>query len=86
MRVVNLRGPVYSFRTYSAHEAKRLGLIDSYRRRGTHEPISKMYKQGDGKMLADALGDWPDAILVETGRYRITAYRPREVLAKPQKA
>lgn len=74
---VTLRGPVYSFECYGVHEAKQLGLIDSWEREGTHAPVSTVFDQGEGKLLADWVALIPDALLIATGRYQITVYRPK---------
>lgn len=77
---VSLRGPSYSFECYGVHEAKRLGLVDSWEREGTHAPVSTIFEQGEGKLLADWVAKVPDALLVATGRYQITVYRPKSRL------
>ena len=74
---VTLRGPSYTFECYGVHEAKQLGLIDSWEQEGTHAPVSTVFEQGEGKLLADWLQNIPDALLVATGRYQITVYRPK---------
>jgi hypothetical protein len=74
---VTLRGPNYTFECYGVHEAKRLGLIDSWEKQGTHAPVSTVFEQGEGKLLADWVEKVPDALLVATGRYQITVYRPK---------
>ena len=80
MQEVTLKGPVYPFNCYGVHEAKQLGLIDSWERKGTYAPVSTMFEQGDGKLLADWIEKMPDCILVATGRYAITVYRPKHRL------
>ena len=72
-----LRGPNYAFECHGIHEAKQLGLIDSWGREGTHAPVSTVFEQGEGKLLADWVAQVPDALLVATGRYQITVYRPK---------
>jgi hypothetical protein len=79
-RTVTLRGPVYTFTCYGIHEAKQAGLIDSWEREGTHAPISTIFEHGEGKLLADWITHVPDALLVATGRYQITVYRPKSRL------
>jgi len=74
---VTLRGPNYTFKCYGVHEAKRLGLIDSWEREGTHAPVSTVFEQGEGKLLADWIANVPDALLIATARYQITVYRPK---------
>ncbi len=74
---VVLRGPNYAFECYGVHEAKQLGLIDSWGREGTHAPVSTVFEQGEGKLLADWVSQVPDALLVATGRYQITVFRPK---------
>lgn len=74
---VTLRGPVYAFECFGVHEAKQLGLIDSWEREGSHAPVSTVFEQGEGKLLADWVALVPDALLVATGRYQITVYRPK---------
>jgi hypothetical protein len=59
------------------HEAKQLGIVDSFGREGTHAPVSTIFEQGEGKLLADWLETLPDAILISTGRYQILVYRPK---------
>lgn len=76
-REVTLRGPSYTFQCYGVHEAKQLGLIDSWESEGTHAPVSTVFEHGEGKLLADWLEKMPDALLVATGRYQITVYRPK---------
>lgn len=81
---VTLRGPTYSFQCYGVHEAKQLGLIDSWESQGSHAPVSTVFDQGEGKLLADWVETIPDALLVATGRYQITIYRPKSrVLVVP---
>jgi len=77
---VTLRGPHYAFECHGVHEAKKLGLIDSWEREGTHAPVSTVFEQGEGKLLADWVANVPDALLVATGRYQITVYRPKSRL------
>jgi hypothetical protein len=77
---VTLKGPNYSFQCYGIHEAKQLGLIDSWGKEGTHAPVSTVFEQGEGKLLADWVERIPDALLVATGRYQITVYRPKSRL------
>ena len=77
---VTLKGPVYTFRCYGSHEAKQLGLIDSWGKPGTHAPVSTTFEQGEGKLLADWVEKMPDALLISTGRYQITVYRPKNKL------
>ena len=79
-RTLTLRGPVYSFECVGVHEAKQDGLIDSWEREGTHAPISTIFEHGEGKLLADWVEKIPDALLVATGRYQITVYRPKSRL------
>ncbi|HWL51728.1 MAG TPA: hypothetical protein VNQ90_04795 [Chthoniobacteraceae bacterium] len=74
---VTLRGPTYTFQCYGVHEAKQLGLIDAWEKPGTHAPVSTRFEQGEGKLLADWIENMPDALLVATGRYQITIYRPK---------
>lgn len=74
---VTLRGPVYTFECYGVHEAKQMGLIDSWGGEGSHAPVSTVFEQGEGKLLADWVEKMPDALLVATGRYQITVYRPK---------
>ena len=77
---VTLKGPTYTFACYGVHEAKQLGLIDSWGRQGTHAPISTTFEQGEGKLLADWIEKMPDALLVATGRYQIVVHRPKHKL------
>ena len=77
---VTLRGPVYTFQCYGIHEAKQAGLIDSWEKEGTHAPVSTIFEHGEGKLLADWIERVPDALLVATGRYQITVYRPKSRL------
>ncbi len=77
---VTLRGPVYTFRCHGIHEAKQAGLIDSWEKEGTHAPVSTIFEHGEGKLLADWVERVPDALLVATGRYQITVYRPKSRL------
>lgn len=77
---VTLRGPVYTFRCYGVHEAKQAGLIDSWEKEGTHAPVSTVFEHGEGKLLADWIEGVPDALLVATGRYQITVFRPKSRL------
>ncbi|MEI8235504.1 MAG: hypothetical protein WCH57_12585 [Verrucomicrobiota bacterium] len=77
---VTLRGPVYTFACYGVHEAKQLGLIDSWEKEGSHAPVSTVFEHGEGKLLADWVAGVPDALLVATGRYQITVYRPKSRL------
>ena len=77
---VMLRGPEYQFQAYGVHQAKQLGLIDSWEREGTHAPISTIFEHGDGKLLADWVANMPDALLIATGRHQITVYRPKSRL------
>jgi len=77
---VTLRGPVYTFRCYGIHEAKQARLIDSWEHPGTHAPVSTIFEHGEGKLLADWITGLPDALLVATGRYQITVYRPKSRL------
>jgi len=72
-----LRGPLYRFQCYSINEAKRRGIVDSFGREGTHAPVSTVFRQGEGKLLADWLAFVPDAILISTGRSQATVYRPK---------
>ncbi len=74
---MTLKGPVYTFQCYGVHDAKRAGLIDSYEKKGTHAPVSTVFEQGEGKLLADWLEKVPDALLIATGPYQITVYRPK---------
>lgn len=74
---VTLRGPEYIFTCYGAHEAKQLGLIDSLEKKGTHAPVSVVFKQGEGKLLSKWVETVPDALLIANGRYKITVYRPK---------
>ncbi len=74
---VTLRGPLYTFQCYGVHEAKRLGLIDSWEKEGTHAPVSTVFEQGEGKLLADWVENVPDALLIATARYQIVVYRPK---------
>lgn len=74
---VTLKGPNYSFQCYGVHEAKKLGLIDSWGKQGSHAPVSTVFEQGEGKLLADWVEKMPDALLIATGRYQITVYRPK---------
>jgi len=62
------------------HEAKQLGLVDSWEHEGTHAPVSTIFEHGEGKLLADWIAHVPDALLVATGRYQITVYRPKSRL------
>ena len=77
---VTLRGPVYTFQCRGIHEAKQAGLIDSWEKEGTHAPVSTIFEHGEGKLLADWIERVPDALLVATGRYQITVYRPKSRL------
>ena len=77
---VTLRGPLYTFHCLGVHEAKQAGLIDSWRKEGTHAPVSTIFEHGEGKLLADWIAGLPDALLVATGRYQITVYRPKSRL------
>lgn len=77
---VTLRGPVYTFRCFGVHEAKQAGLIDSWEHPGSHAPVSTIFEHGEGKLLADWIAAVPDALLVATGRYQITVYRPKSRL------
>jgi len=77
---VTLRGPVYTFQCQGVHEAKQAGLIDSWEKEGTHAPVSTVFEHGEGKLLADWIERVPDALLVATGRYQITVYRPKSRL------
>ncbi len=77
---VTLRGPVYTFHCLGVHEAKQAGLIDSWEKEGTHAPVSTIFEHGEGKLLADWIERLPDALLVATGRYQITVYRPKSRL------
>lgn len=77
---VTLRGPVYTFQCHGIHEAKQAGLIDSWEKEGTHAPVSTIFEHGEGKLLADWIKRVPDALLVATGRYQITVYRPKSRL------
>ncbi len=72
-----LKGPIYTFTVYGIHEAKQLGLIDSWDSPGTYAPVSTAFEQGEGQLLHDWIKSIPDAILVETGRRQITVYRPK---------
>jgi len=62
------------------HEAKQLALIDSWEKEGSHAPVSTVFEHGEGKLLADWVAGVPDALLVATGRYQITVYRPKSRL------
>ena len=77
---VTLRGPLYTFQCHGVHEAKQAGLIDSWEKEGTHAPVSTVFEHGEGKLLADWIARVPDALLVATGRYQITVYRPKSRL------
>jgi len=77
---VTLRGPVYTFSCLGVHEAKQAGLIDSWEKEGSHAPVSTIFEHGEGKLLADWIARLPDALLVATGRYQITVYRPKSRL------
>ena len=77
---VTLRGPLYTFHCHGVHEAKQLGLIDSWLKEGTHAPVSTVFEHGEGKLLADWIANVPDALLVATGRYQITVFRPKSRL------
>jgi hypothetical protein len=77
---ITLRGPSYTFLCYGVHEAKQLGLIDSWENPGTHAPVSTMFEHGEGKLLSDWINKVPDAVLIATGRYQITVYRPKSRL------
>lgn len=77
-----MRGPVYTFACYGLHEAKQLGLIDSWESPGSHAPVSTVFEQGEGKLLHDWIAQVPDALLVATGRYQITVYRPKSRLVE----
>jgi len=77
---VTLRGPLYTFACYGVHEAKQLALIDSWEKEGSHAPVSTVFEHGEGKLLADWVAGVPDALLVATGRYQITVYRPKSRL------
>lgn len=77
---IALRGPVYEFECYGVIEAKQLGLIDSWSNEGTHAPVSTAFEQGEGKLLADWVECMPDALLIATGQYQITVYRPKSNL------
>ena len=82
---VTLKGPNYSFQCYGIHEAKQLGFIDSWGRQGTHAPVSTVFEQGEGKLLADWIEKVPDALLIATGRYQITVFRPKSrIIAMPE--
>ena len=74
---VTLKGPNYTFQCHGIHEAKQLGLIDSWGKQGTHAPVSTVFEQGEGKLLADWVEEIPDALLIASGRYQITVYRPK---------
>lgn len=74
---LTLKGPTYTFSVYGEHEAKQLGIIDKFRQPGTHAPVSSVFEQGEGKLLADWIVTVPDALLIQTGRYQITVYRPK---------
>ena len=74
---ITLKGPNYTFQCFGVHEAKQRGLIDSWRKQGTHGPVSTVFEQGEGKLLADWVEKIPDALLIATGRYQITVYRPK---------
>lgn len=76
-RELTLRGPVYSFQVFDPLEARQLGLIDSYQNKGTHAPVSTTFEHGEGKLLAEFIEKVPDAVLIATGRYQITVYRPK---------
>lgn len=80
MHSITLKGPSFSFYCYTANEAKRLGLIDSYRKSGTYAPISTPFEQGEGMLLKAWIDRLPDAILVSNARYKITVYRPKTKL------
>ena len=77
MQEVTLKGPVYNFQCYGIHEAKQRGIVESWGKPGTHAPVSTVFEQGEGKLLADWIAEIPDALLVATGRYQITVYRPK---------
>ena len=77
---VTVRGPLYTFHCLGVHEAKQAGLIDSWEKEGTHAPVSTIFEHGEGKLLADWIERLPDALLVATGRYQITVYRPKSRL------
>ena len=77
MQEITLKGPPYTFHCVGVHEAKQLGYIDSWERSGTHAPVSTVFEQGEGKLLADWIEKIPDALLIATGRYQITVYRPK---------
>ena len=79
-RDLTLRGPVYTFPCIGIHEAKQAGLIDSWEKEGSHAPVSTIFEHGEGKLLADWVTKVPDALLVATGRYQITVYRPKKRL------
>jgi len=79
-RDLTLRGPVYTFSCIGIHEAKQAGLIDSWEKAGSHAPVSTIFEHGEGKLLADWVVGIPDALLVATGRYQITVYRPKSRL------
>lgn len=82
---VTLKGPTYTFQCYGIHEAKQLGLIDSWSKPGTHAPVSTVFEQGEGKLLADWVERIPDALLIATGRYQVTVYRPKsKVIVLPE--
>jgi|GEM_PF-1508792 len=84
MHDVTLRGPDYTFPCYGVHEAKQLGLIDSWEKKGTYVPVSTVFEQGEGLLLREFLSGCPDAICIASGRYQITVYRPaRKVLEVP---
>ena len=84
-RELTLRGPIYTFQVYDPLEAQQLGLMDSYKKKGTHAPVSTEFEQGEGKLLADWIENIPDAVLIATGRYKITVYRPKSrVIALPE--
>lgn len=82
---VTLKGPNYTFQCYGVHEAKQLGFLDAWGKPGTHAPVSTVFEQGEGKLLSDWIANVPDALLIKTGRYQITVYRPKSrVVVQPE--
>jgi hypothetical protein len=87
MEEVILKGPAYTFNCYGVHEAKQLGILDAWGKSGTHAPVSSAFEQGEGKLLSDWIGHVPDALLIQTGRYQITVYRPKSrIIVLPEDA
>jgi len=80
MHTIVLRGKSHKFEAYTQNEAKRLGIIDSSSREGTHAPVSEIFKQGEGELLLNEIKRLPDGVLVILRRNAIVIYRPKEVV------